>query len=88
MTNSLRHSCVQNCMVSQTNAATAAVMGLQHSAHVGRRCADEEGGVDSVTLFVDEFAPSPIKADPPLVAKDASFSIGFFAAAAPSSLED
>ena len=80
---------MQNCMVSQTKAATAAVMGLQHSAHVGRRCADEEGGVDSVTPFeFDELAPSPIKADPPLVAKDASFSIGFFAAAAPSSLED
>ena len=82
-------------MVSQTNAATAAVMGLQHSAHVGRRCAEEEGGVDSVTppFAVDELAPSPAEADPPpppLVAKDASFSIGFFAAAAVSAspLED
>ena len=63
-------------MVSQTKAATAAVMGLEHSEHVGSTCADEEGGVDSVVPFVDP---------PPLVAKDANFSIGFLAA---SSLED
>ena len=40
-------------MVSQTNWAAAAVMGALHSAHVGSRCDDEDGPVDSVTL------PSP-----------------------------
>ena len=78
---------MQNCMVSQTNAAAAAVMGSQHSAHVGSRCAEDEGGVDSVTPFDGvEVAASP-EVEVPLVAKEASFNIGFLAVAGSSPFE-
>ena len=47
-------------MVSQTNWAAAAVMGALHSAHVGSRCDDDDGPVDSVTLPPLEGAESQL----------------------------